>query len=94
MAYAASKAGLPVGAIRAAAKELARWHPGQRRGPRLHRYPDDRPPPLEVHESRSRHPGRPPGEAEEVARAIAFLAGDLSSYVTGQVLGVDGGMVL
>ncbi len=34
------------------------------------------------------------GTPEDVARAILFLASDLSSYVTGQVLGVDGGMLV
>jgi len=34
------------------------------------------------------------GTAADVARAIAFLAGDDAAYVTGQVLGVDGGMLI
>ncbi len=34
------------------------------------------------------------GQAEEVADVALFLACDLSRYVTGQVIGVDGGMVI
>ena len=34
------------------------------------------------------------GEAEDVANASLFLASDLSNYVTGQVLGVNGGMYM
>ncbi|ATY15939.1 NAD(P)-dependent oxidoreductase [Amycolatopsis sp. AA4] len=34
------------------------------------------------------------GKAEEVAKAIRFLASDEASFVTGQVLGIDGGLVL
>ena len=34
------------------------------------------------------------GQAEDVARAVAFFAGDASAYVTGQVLCVDGGMAV
>ncbi len=32
------------------------------------------------------------GKTEDVAQAALFLASDMSSYITGQVLGVDGGM--
>jgi 3-oxoacyl-[acyl-carrier protein] reductase len=34
------------------------------------------------------------GEAEDVARAVAFLASEEAAYITGQVLTVDGGMVM
>jgi 3-oxoacyl-[acyl-carrier protein] reductase len=34
------------------------------------------------------------GSAEEVASAVCFLASDEASYITGQVLGVNGGMYM
>ena len=32
------------------------------------------------------------GKPEDIAKAVAFLASDAAGYITGQVLGVDGGM--
>lgn len=37
-------------------------------------------------------PFRAMGQAEDIAAAVSFLASDDSKYITGQVLGVDGGM--
>lgn len=34
------------------------------------------------------------GSPQDIANACLFLASDLSDYVTGQVLGVDGGMII
>jgi len=34
------------------------------------------------------------GEPEDVAKTLLFLASDLSEYITGQVIGVDGGMII
>jgi len=41
--------------------------------------------------SRSLHPLGRPGTVEEVAKAIAFLASEDASFITGQTLAVDGG---
>lgn len=34
------------------------------------------------------------GQANEVANVILLLASDMASYMTGQVIGVEGGMVV
>ena len=38
-------------------------------------------------------PLRRSGTTEDVANLVLFLASDLSTYITGQVINVDGGML-
>ena len=70
-------------------------HPGQRRRPGHLRHRRQRAP---VRHRRvaalggRAHPAGPFGQPAEIAGAVTFLAGPDSSYVTGQVLVVDGGL--
>ena len=47
-----------------------------------------------AHQRRSSIPLARFGEADEVARAVLFLASDDASYIVGQTLVVDGGLSL
>ena len=38
-------------------------------------------------------PLKRPGETQDVANVCLFLASDLSNYITGQVINVDGGLL-
>ena len=104
--YAASKSGL-FGLTKTLAREAAlpprpvrQAHRSGRRGAhRQHGHAG-----LHRHRDARAHPGQGDGEApsqiplgrlgkpEEVARVVHFLAADASSYITGQVWGVNGGM--
>lgn len=50
-------------------------------------------PPETVQQWREQIPLKRGGTPEDVANAVVFLASDMSSYITGQVLNVDGGML-
>lgn len=93
--YGASKAAV-IGATLASAKELAPKKirvnavaPGLIDTPMIQAIPSAGRSRLEASIGMNRL-----GTADDVADVILYLASDLSSYVTGQVLGVDGGLVL
>jgi 3-oxoacyl-[acyl-carrier protein] reductase len=88
--YSAAKAGL-IGATKALAQEIARKGvtvnavaPGLIDTEMAAGAPVD--------ELLRRIPARRLGKPEEVAALVAFLAGDEAGYVTGQVIGVNGGL--
>jgi len=93
--YAASKAGL-IGFTKAVAKELASRNvllnavaPGFIDTEMTRNLPDAAKQAL-----LSQIPLQRLGQPDDVASAVVFLASDLASYITGQVLVVDGGMVM
>lgn len=95
VAYAAAKAGL-IGATRAAARELA--PDGIRVNALAPGFIDtDLTRALDQNQReavRSRIALGAAGTADDIAGAVVFLLGDSSRHVTGQVLGVDGGLQL
>lgn len=93
--YSASKAGM-IGFTKSVAKEVAGKNiqvnaiaPGFIQTDMTDRLPED------VKESyRSSIPARVFGATQDVANAVLFLASSMSDYITGQVIHVDGGLVM
>ena len=93
--YAASKAGL-IGLTKTAAKELASRNilvnaiaPGFIQTAMTEKLPEEARAALAAQIPLARL-----GDPQDIANAVAFLSSDLASYITGQVLVVDGGMVM
>ena len=91
--YAASKAGI-IALMKSTAKELgARGIRANAVAPGYIDTDMTRALPQEVRDGFiSRIPLRRAGTPEEVAQVVLFLASDMSSYVSGQVLSIDGAM--
>ena len=93
--YAASKAGV-IGLTKATAKELASRHitvnavaPGFIQTDMTEVLPEKM-----KEQIASQIPFGTFGDPKDVANAVAFLVSDEAGYITGQVLHVDGGMVM
>jgi len=93
--YAASKAGL-IGMTKSVARELARKNVTANcvaPGFIVTEMTDKLPQPVKD-AAKQIIPLRRFGSADDVAKAVAFLASDEAGYITGQVLCVDGGMAM
>ena len=93
--YSSAKAGL-IGLTKAAARELASRSitvNAVAPGFVLTELTQDLPEALQA-EITARTPLGRFGTPEEIAQAVAFLASDDAAYITGQVLAVDGGLVM
>ncbi len=93
--YAASKAGL-IGMTKSVAKELASRGitcnaiaPGFIETDMTAKLPEN-----VVDEMMKNIPMKKLGAGEDIANAVVFLASDYASYITGQVICVDGGMAM
>lgn len=93
--YAAAKAGV-VGLTRSIAKELARYQvTANAVCPGFIETDMTRGMPEKLFEAQlAKIPMQRVGQPEDVARVVAFLAGDDSAYVTGQVIAIGGGYQL